>query len=326
MKKFVAFLLILIICIPLFSCTLLINRHALALAAEKQETSYTDFQDEEYKAFIAKIQAFSARLTAEMVNKHGQSENFAISPISVYMALSLACECAVGETRQEILDAVGVTYNEVNKYTSKLYAYANEEYLQYNVIADGKQTVAYQMLNNSIWLDDSVEFVEDGVNKLANNYNCDVFQASVKNGEMARLIGGYIRDKSKGLLDGKVELSPETYFVLMNTYYLKEIWNEYGRNLSFAEETYNFIGGDGSETATKLLQGYYNDGKVYKGAGYSSFFTSTEHGFRIYFFLPDDDWSVNSIFTEENIYDSQSSFCSFTDGIFTHWRGTHRPF
>ena len=305
MKKLTAFWLMVALCLGICSCTAIndwqLNQHAIALAAEKQETDYKDFENEEYKAFLEKLQSFSANLTAKIVEKYGHDGNFAISPISVYMALSLACECAVGETRQEILDAVGVTYDEVSKYAGKLYAYANAEYLQYNLIADDKSVVAYQTLNNSIWLDDSVEFIADGVNKLANDYNCDVFQSSVKSGEMERLIEKYIENKTKGLVDGDVQLSPETYFVLMNTYYLKEIWNEYGRNLSFTDESVNFQNGDGSTEEIRLLEGYYNNGKVYDGEGFKSFFTTTEHGFGIYFFLPDEEWSVRRIFTGENI-------------------------
>ena len=56
----------------------------------------------------------------------------------------------------------------------------------------------------------------------------------------------------------------------MNTYYLKEIWNEYGKNLSFTDNNYNFRNGDGGYTETKLLQGYYNDGKVYEGTNYKT--------------------------------------------------------
>ena len=305
MKKIIALLLVIAFCMSLFSCNAIIdwtlNQHAVALAAEKQATDYSDFKDENYKAFIGKIQDFSSRLTAELTEKHGQNDNFVISPLSVYMALSLACECAVGNTRQEILDAVGVTYEDVNKYTSKLYAYANAEYSQYNLIMDNRDVVAYQSISNSIWLDDGVNFIQSGVNKLADEYNCDVFQASFKSGEAQYLINSYIERKSHGIIDGNAKFSPETYFVLMNIYYLKEIWNEYGKNLSFASDPINFENTDGSTIKTSLLQGYYNNGKSYAGNGYSSFFTKTEHGFEIYFFLPSDEKRVSDIFTAENI-------------------------
>ena len=305
MRKVIALLLTAVFCVSVISCAaindFMLDRHAIAFAAEKQSTNYDDLKDKDFLAFLEKLQSFSARLTAQIGEGYGNSGNFVISPISVCMALSLACECATGETRQEILDAVGVTYEEVNKYAGKLYAYANVEYMQSNGITKDKQVVAYQSLNNSIWLDDSIEFIEHGVNKLATDYNCDVFHASASNGEMGRLIKKYIYNKTNGLINGDVNLPDNTIFVLMNTYYLKEIWNEFGNNLSFAADPVNFQNGDGSTVRTKLLKGYYNNGKVYDGENFTSFFTATEHNFKIYFFLPDEELSARSIFTEENI-------------------------
>ena len=306
MKKLIALLLSTVICMSVFSCTAItdwqLQQHAVALADEKMEVnSYTDhYKDDEYKAFLEKLQTFASRLTDKVTAKYGQSDNMVISPISVYMALSLACECSVGETRQEILDAVGVSYEELNKFARKLYGFSNVEYSQQNMVGI-KQTVAFQQLTNSIWLDDDVEFIREGVDKLASQYNCDVYQASFKSGEAGKLINQYIENKSKGLLKGDVSFDPETYFVLMNTYYLKEIWNEYGDHLSFAPESINFQNTDGSFVSTQLLEGYYSAGKAYDGDRFSSFFTTTDHGFKIYFFVPDEEWSVTSVFTEENI-------------------------
>ena len=243
MKKLIALMLVIVTCFSLFSCAKItqwqLEKNAIVLAAEKRELTSEIRYSDEYKAFIQKLEAFSARLTAEMTQKYGKNDNFVISPISIYMGLALAIECATAETRQEILDAVGVIYEEVNKYTSGLYANANKEYIK-QVITGNKKVVAYQMLNNSIWLDKDVEFVEEGVNNLANNYNCDVFRASFQNGEAERLIEKYIENKTNGLIDADVDFSPETYFVIMNTYYLKEIWNEYGNNLDFTSEKYAF--------------------------------------------------------------------------------------
>ena len=91
-------------------------------------------------------------------------------------------------------------------------------------------------------------------------------------------------------------------FTLINTFYLKEIWNEYGDELKLTDEKYDFTNVDGSKTRLPLLTGYYSEGNIYKGEGFSSFFTETEHGFKIKFILPDDNYSIDEVFTEENIY------------------------
>ena len=304
MKKLIALTLVIVTCFSLFSCARIIewqlDKNAIAFAAEKKELTSEIRNSDEYKAFLQKLEVFSAQLTAEMTQKYGKDDNFVISPISIYMGLALAIECATGDTRQEILDAVGVTYEEVSKYTSGLYANANREYIK-RVATGNKKVVAYQTLNNSIWLDKDVKFVEEGVNKLASNYNCDVFQTSFKSGEAEKLIEKYIENKTKGLIDADVDFSPETYFVLMNTYYLKEIWNEFGDSLDFTSERYNFKNTDGSSEDLRLLKSYYSNGKVYMGEKYSSFFVATEHGFKIYFFVPDDESRVSEVFTTENI-------------------------
>ena len=304
MKKLIALTLVIVTCFSLFSCAKVtqwqLEKNAIALAAEKRELPLEIRYSDEYKAFIQKLEAFSARLTAEMTQKYGKNDNFVISPISIYMGLALAIECATAETRQEILDAVGVTYEEVNKYTSGLYANANKEYIK-QVITGNKKVVAYQMLNNSIWLDKDVELLEEGVNNLANNYNCDVFRVSFQNGEAERLIEKYIENKTNRLIDADVDFSPETYFVIINTYYLKEIWNEYGNNLDFTSEKYAFENTDGSTKNLRLLKSYYSNGKVYDGENYSSFFVTTEHEFRIYFFVPNNENKISDVFTTENI-------------------------
>ena len=306
MKRIIAFLLAFILCIGACSCSklndLTLKHHALALADEAMEiNSYKNYyKDEVYQEFLKKVTAFSIRLSDKLVEQFGKNDNVVVSPLSVYMALALACECADGKTRQEILDAVGITYNEISAYTKQLYGFGNIEYTQPNMVGI-KQVVARQELFNSIWLDDSIEFVRDGVDRLASEYNCDVYQSSFKNGEANRLINKYIENKSHGLLNGDVEFDPETYFVLMNTYYLKEIWNEYGDHLEFTNEKYDFENTDGSIKETKLLRAYYENGKAYDGDGFTSFFATTDHGFSIYFFVPNGEYTPAEIFIEENI-------------------------
>lgn len=313
MKRIISLALMLIMCMSIFSCGFITDLslldHTVSLADEAKSVKYTDYyKDEEYKAFLLKLESFSSRLTEKLCAEYGEEHNIVVSPISVYMALSLAVECSEGETRHEILDAVGVTYDEVNRFANKLYAFANVDYQQMNAMGI-QETVAFQELTNSIWLDDSISFKTNGVNALAKDYNCDVFQASFSNGEAGKLINQYIEDKSRGLLSGDIQFSPETYFVLMNTYYLKEIWNDTGKNLKLTDDKIYFQNTDGSTTHINLLESYYVDGKEYDGDRFTSFYTKTDHGFKIYFFVPDEEWSVSNIFTAENI----ETVLSFTD-------------
>ena len=301
MKKTLSLILILSLCFTLSSCTEGYKAYAVASAAPKVSVNYKDYNTDGYKEFLDKLDGFAAKLTYEIYSDSDKENNMCISPVSVYMALALAIECAGGETRDEILNAVGVTYDEVKSFTKSLYAFSNREFT-YTNISGNKKVCAFEELANSIWADKNVSLKESGIKSLSNDYNCDLFKVNFRSSEGERAINNYIKDKSHGIIDGGIQLSPETLITIINTFYLKEVWNEYGDSLSFTDSTYSFKNSDGSMAETKLLKGYYGNGNIYEGDGYTSFFTKTEHGFEIKFIVPKDGHTLEEVLTTENIY------------------------
>ena len=307
MKKIISLILLLPLCFSLGSCAFLpenvfgSKKTVLASSAQKVSVGFDDAKEENYVAFLDKLDSFAAKLTYEIYADSDKNVNFCISPVSVYMALALATECSNGETCDEILDAVGVTYDEVKNFTKVLYSFCNREFY-YTDLTNARRISAFSELANSIWMAEDVSFKQDGVNNVANNYNCDLFGVDFDNGEGERAINKYIKEKTHGLIDGNIDLPAETLITLINTFYLKEVWNEYGDKLDFTNSAYDFKNADGNSTSIKLLKGYYNKGNVYSGDGYTSFFTTTEHGYKLHFILPTDENSLEDIFTSENIY------------------------
>ena len=301
MKKIISLILIVTMCLAISSCAVNPENYSLALAAKAMEVKHSDSQQEGYEEFIDKLDAFAAKLTYEVYADSNKQSNICISPVSVYMALALATECANGETREEILNAVGVTYDEVKNFTKVLYAFSNREYYYTNML-NNKKILAFEELANSIWVDKNTTLKEDGINNLANNFNCDLFSVNFKTSEGEKAINAYIKEKTHGIIDSDIDLSPETLITLINTFYLKEVWNEDGDELRFTDKAYDFKNADGSVTNTKLLQGYYFNGNIYEGDGYTSFYTRTEHGFNIKFIVPTDSHKLDEVFTSENLY------------------------
>ena len=301
MKKIISLILILSMCLAFSSCAVNPENYSLALAAKAMEVKHSDAQQEGYEKFIDKLDAFAAKLTYEVYADSNKQSNICISPVSVYMALALATECANGETRDELLNAVGVTYDEVKNFTKVLYGFSNREYYYTNMM-NNKKILAFEELANSIWVDKNITLNEDGINNLANNFNCDLFSVNFKTSESEKAINTYIKEKTHGIIDSDIDLSPVTLITLINTFYLKEVWNEDGDELKFTDKAYDFKNADGSVTNTKLLQGYYFTGNIYEGEGYTSFYTTTEHGFDIKFIVPTDGHTLDEVFTSENIY------------------------
>ena len=301
MKRLVSLFILISICLSLAACSASPEKFAVASAKEKTEASYNDAQNEDYIAFLEKLDSFSSKLAYGVYSRSDKKTNLCISPVSVYMALSLACECADGETRSELLNALGVSYEEVYTYTKYLYSFSNREFNYTNPLGNKKPS-AYEELSNSLWIDNDVKLKKDGIDRLAFDYNCDIFGVSFKDGSASKAINQYIKEKTHGLIDGNVNLSRETLFTLINTFYLKEIWNEYGDELKLTDEKYDFINVDGSKNSVSLLEGYYSEGNIYEEESFRSFFTETEHGFKISFILPKNNYTVEDVFTAENIY------------------------
>ncbi len=311
-KKLICILLLFAICICTASCSfdpfkLNTDKYAVSLAAKKQTVDYRDASDESYVAFLSRLSDFSAVLSSSLYDAYGsgqdtEDDNLCFSPLSVYMALALSVECSEGETRQEILNALGMSYEEVRAFTRRLYAFSNRSF-NYTSSFGGEKVSAFEELHNSVWLDGSVSIDNTTASGLSQNYNADVFKVDFGNGEAERVIGQYIKDKTHGLIDGDINMNKETVFALINTFYLKEIWNEMGRELERTENKYSFENTDGSKENTYLLKSSYQSGRAYRGENYSSFFARTHHGFELHFVLPDEGTAVKEVFSEETLSD-----------------------
>lgn len=312
--------------------------YQLRAANVKANMTSSQFKEEGFKNFLNKIDTFAAKLSAEI---YGYSDkykegNYTVSPISIYMALAMAIESSNSTTRQEMLDAVGVTYNEVITYTKYLYSLTNREFTYRD--EDGEEKVsAFEMLRNSIWINDIVNLKNQGLDNLASYYHSDSYRApfSSDNKLANQLLSDYVYENTKGLIDSNFNLSVDTIFALVNTFYLKEIWKANGQDLDFTMESYDFVNNNGEITNTKLLKGYYFSGQVYEEESFTHFYTKTYNGFKIKFIVPKEEYKVEDIFTEENLkkvnnltldkynsYDEENNVVHFTRCLFPEYEAS----
>ena len=88
----------------LTGCSETVKGKTLAKAATPTELSYAELKSEEFLAFAEKCNDFSATFATESFSDYAKKDNFAVSPVSVFMSLAMAAECSNGNTREEILD------------------------------------------------------------------------------------------------------------------------------------------------------------------------------------------------------------------------------
>lgn len=261
--------------------------------------TYEEYSSEGFVAFKNKMRAFSTKLSDSLIKReYVDGANLAISPLSIEMCLGLAIKSSNGSTRQEMLDAIGIDYETFNQYYKLFFNTLIFE----SKNSDG-ELMAQLLLTNSIWIDDDITLKDDGLDALRDDYYCNSFAADFNehNKESNQAIRDFIKEKTKGLIDQDLELSPYTLFVLMNTLYIKDIWNEEGRDLLLADFDNRFTNSDGTVSSQRLLRGNYNTGRTLETENYSSFYTSTNSGYRIYFVKPNAGKVLKEIFNEETM-------------------------
>ena len=288
-----------------------ISTEGVKLLKEPAPSKVFDYKtyekDANYLSFKSKMQSFSNRLSEVFVkDQYNPNKNIIVSPLSIEMCLGLATYAANGTTRQELLNALDVDYNQLND-CYKLF------FEQFNVTnySNTGDLASQLLLTNSIWIDNDVEYIDKGLNDLRDNYYCYSYEADFDghNKESNNAIKEFINEKTKGLINPDINLAPEILFVLMNTLYLKDVWNEAGSELSFSQNPYFFKEGNGNAEQTKLLIGNYDSGKAIENGDFSSFHVSTNHGYKLYFIKPNEGKSVSQVFNKENIayiFDSQN--------------------
>lgn len=300
MKKILALAIILSISLSLISCMPNLKKFAVSFADDKAQLSASDVQSEEYREFLASLEDFSARLSVGIYGERGIGSNFCVSPVAIYMQLAVACECADTQTREEILDALGMTYEQVRQFTSYIYSLSNCEFT-YTDESDKTQVISSETLSSSIWLDTSLMYSPTKVGALASVYNTDVYAASFSGGDASKMINQYIEYKSGGAVSGNMKFTKTTALALISALSLEEIWNGLGKNLTETLETYDFVESDGNTVKLQMLRSGYANGRTIEEESFSSFFIETEHGFKLHFLLPKDGYQLKKVFTAENI-------------------------
>ena len=262
----------------------------------EHNVNWSQISNTNYQSFKENIRVFSTKLSESFIKSdYDNKKNITISPLSIEMCLGLAVYCANGDTRAELLNALDVDFSTFNQYYKLLF----NELTSLTKDPDGNVSSELS-LTNSIWIDTDINFSETGLDDLKNDYYCHSFSVDFynNNADATRAIEYFIEQKTRGLIKPNLQFDPLTFFVLMNTLYLKDIWNEWGGDLRTTSE-YKFKNANGNISDKELLTGYSLSGKALVTEDYSCFYTATQHGKRIYFVKPNEGKALKDVFTKE---------------------------
>jgi serpin B len=230
--------------------------------------------------FYAALDAFSYE-TASAVLKDAEG-NANYSPLSLYLALSLAGTGAEGETQAQILSLLGVSDTEtLSAQCANLYRllYSDNEITKLKIA-------------NSLWMQNGVSFLERFVQNAAQNFYAETFPADFSGKETGKAMGQWVSENTNGTLAPEFETDPEQILAIINTVYFYDQWNDAFDEEDTAEAVFHAPDGD----VTALFMNRTNVGGGYfTGDGFTRSSLSLKGGGKMVFVLPDEGVSLSAL-------------------------------
>ncbi len=236
------------------------------------------------------MESFFCR-TAQQFLGEAPGENRVYSPLNLYLALSMLAEITDGQSRQQVLDLLGVENLEALR--EKAGALWNAHYWDDGVTAS--------ILANSLWLDQDISYKQPAVDALAQYYYASVFQGEMGSEEYNQALRDWINQQTGGLLKEQAEelaMDPETLLALVSTIYLKASWDQ-----EFSEDNTEediFYSPEGELTCDFMRQS--GSGTYYWGDRFSAVSQAfAEDNGSVWFLLPEEGVSPEELLTDSQV-------------------------
>ena len=146
-----------------------------------------------------------------------QDENTVCSPLNTYIAFAMLAEVSDGNSRKQVLDMLGASdMDALRKNVKALWEsnYADTPLLK-------------SLLGNSVWLNSSINYNEDTLKRLADQYYASSFQGTPGSAEMDEELRKWTDEHTGKLLTEytkDMSMDPRTALELVSTIYYKAQW------------------------------------------------------------------------------------------------------
>ncbi len=234
------------------------------------------------------IKAFSRTLMSELLTDK-EDENNIVSPLNLYMALSMLAETCDGNSRQQILDLLGE--GSIDTLRDK----ANKICLK-NYRDDGAMK---SIMSNSLWLNDTVSYNKTAVKNISEKYFASVFSGTMGSQKYNNMLNKWLSDNTDGMLKPDIVMNADTVMAIASTIVFSSKWtNEFQK--SFTESgTFHAPSGDKNVSFMKASR----DMHYYWGEKYSAIQLSLNIGGNMWFILPDEGVDADEIFADAQMLD-----------------------
>ncbi|MBR3933369.1 MAG: S-layer homology domain-containing protein [Clostridia bacterium] len=167
------------------------------------------------------------------LNSHMPTDkNYMFSPLSIKMAFALASNGASGQTKAEILKALGISdLEKFNEFSKELISkYSQTENLKLNIA-------------NSIWInkDRTKQEFSQSFKQLAKDYY-DAEVKTVDNKNAVKEVNSWVSDKTNGKIPSVIS-SPDFWASIINAIYFKGAWKNEFNSGATKKDAFTFADG-----------------------------------------------------------------------------------
>ena len=302
----IAAVLVIVVGINILNAPMRISAYVVAEASDPRIPEHPDLDDyddrEEWRAAVAAWDAqYAARndntdqavlgLHSFFVDGNKQflhtekNENKIWSPINAYIGLAMTTELTEGETRQQVLGALGVEDTDtLRRQVSAVWesAYKNRS----NEIC---------MLANSLWLEKGLQYNQEAMDALGYHYYASVYQGDLGSIQTNKDIAAWINNNTgKFLKDSTkdIQLSQDTIMALYSTLYFQAKWADEFAESKNKEGVFHMPDGD---TQAVYMNKDLEHMNYYWGENFSAVNMWLKNDCRMWFILPDEGMTTQDV-------------------------------
>ena len=253
-------------------------------------TAWRNSQSQQYaqpRGYADSLEAFFHASIREFLRGEG---NTIYSPVNVYMALAMLAETTGGNSRQQILDLLGL--DSIDALREQAGHVWNAHYS-----ADGQTDL---LLGNSLWLDDAHTFTQEAADLLAEYYYASSFHGDLGTEEMNQVLRSWLNENTGGLLKDQAEnvaLDPNTVFALASTVYFAAVWEEQFSINKTKNAIFHSLGGD---ISVPFMNKTMENHMLYWGENYTAIYLELSGENRMWLILPNEGYTVANVLESED--------------------------
>ena len=210
------------------------------------------------------------------------------SPISLWFALAMLAETTAGETRQQVLTALGAEdMEQLRSWAESLWHALYTD--------DGTATL---LLGSSIWLGEDVGFHQDVPDTLAEHYYAASYRVPMGTDEADRALAAWVAEQTRGLIGGNgkvLETTPDTLAVLASTLYYQAGWRNEFLPANTSKDIFTTAGGE--SLTVDFMHRTDRNVSFLRREGYEAAAISTYLG-QMVFVLPEEGVTPNDLLSD----------------------------